>query len=249
MKRLAATTSGDYVACTPPELKSYLPSFAAPKKVSNANMTDADRNLQGLLEIIAAPLVSIVDATTTPRQLLDLIYSDDPNMKCGICYSPFCMICRGPPYACGAYCPQCNRFFHVHCCAGWAENSKETPSNVLKCPICFYLLKVPGAMFRVKKLQAALEHSFDADPNTRHKVTKLRAGDLPNWQTLSCIWCRNIFENPDSDVYQCGNADCGAYYHEECLNRCEDVHQGRCRQCDGLLRRSQDAARGISRIV
>ena len=146
LKRISRQTSGDYVECTPQELKSWLPSFAAVKKQSNVNQTEQDKNLKGLLEIIAAPLISLRENVKVPGDLLKLAASKDAASKCGICYSPDCMICKGPAFACGAFCPNCNRFFHMHCAAAWSENSKDMPTGVFKCPICFSLLKVPGAL-------------------------------------------------------------------------------------------------------
>lgn len=70
LKRITRATSGDYVECNLKDLKSWLPSFAAVKKQNNANQTEADKNLKGLLEIIAAPLISIRDNVKKPGDLL-----------------------------------------------------------------------------------------------------------------------------------------------------------------------------------
>jgi hypothetical protein len=249
LKRISRATSGDYVECNLKDLKSWLPSFAAVKKQSNANQTDADKNLKGLLEIIAAPLISIRDNVKKPGDLLKLAAAKDASSKCGICYSPDCMICKGPAFACGAFCPNCNRFFHVHCAAAWAENSKDTPNNVFKCPVCFSLLKVPGELYRVKVLQGRLKDSFHS-PKEKLEMDKLKAKDLGmGWETFTCAKCYGIFESPDSEVMRCGNKECRALYHSKCLDKVEEKNQGRCRVCDSPFRRKFDAARGIQRIV
>jgi hypothetical protein len=249
LKRISKTTSGDYVECAPHELKSWLPSFAAVKKQSNINQTEADKNLKGLLEIIAAPLISIRENVKKPADLLALTNAKDASSKCGICYMPDCMICKGPAFACGAYCPNCNRFFHMHCAAAWSENSKDMPTGVFKCPVCFSLLKVPGALYRVKVLQSRLKDSFQP-PKDRLEMEKVKAKDLGmSWATLTCTKCYGIFESPDEEVMRCGNKDCGALYHIKCLDKVDEVRQGRCRKCDSPFRRRFDAQKGIQRVV
>jgi hypothetical protein len=236
------------VECSISELKSWLPSFAAVKKSGNVNQTEADKNLKGLLELIAAPLKTIREQVQKPKDLLALMNSKDPSTKCGICYSPDCMICKGPPFACGAYCPNCNRFFHAHCAAAWAENSKDMPTNVFKCPICFSLLKVPGELYRVKVLQGRLKDSFHP-PSDKVEMQKVQAKDLGlNWQSETCVQCHGIFEKPDDDVIVCGNPECKSKYHPKCLDKVEEIHKGRCRVCDYNFRRKFDARKGIVKI-
>jgi hypothetical protein len=249
LKRATRATSGDYVECKIQELKSWLPSFAAEKKQQNVNQTEADKNMKGLLELIASPLKSIRDQVTSPNDLLKLVQSTDATAKCGICYSDTCMICKGPSYACGSYCPNCNRFFHIHCAAAWAENSKDTPNNVFKCPVCFSLCKVPGELYRIKVLKGRLKDSF-LPSNQKLDTKKIQASDLgTNWMYETCVVCGGIFENQGDDVLVCSAPDCGALYHPQCLDKNEQVHDGRCRKCDILLRRKFDANKGVMRIV
>jgi len=241
LKRITRSTEGDYVECNLKEIKSWLPSFAAVKKKTNINQTDKDKNSKALLELIAAPLKTIREQIQTPKDLLKLVVSEDQTVKCGICYSLNCMICKGPPYACGAFCPNCNRFFHVHCAAAWSENSKDMPTNVFKCPICFSLLKVPGAVYRVKVLQSRLKDSF-VPPTDRVEMIKVKASELgTNWKFETCAKCHAIFNNPEDEVLICGNKDCGARYHPDCIDEIEKSHQGRCRVCDVNIRRKFDA--------
>jgi len=50
---------------------------------------------------------------------------------------------------------------HLHCASGWAESQKDMPSTVLKCPFCFFLLKVPGSIYRIKVLKGRLQDFYD----------------------------------------------------------------------------------------
>ncbi len=249
LKRIAQATNGDYVECKPGEIKSWLPSFATVKKQMDINKSEADKNLKGLLELIAQPLITIRDEITKPGDLVDLMDEGKQEYKCGICHMRYCMICKGPPFACGAYCPSCNRFFHVHCASGWAENSEDTPNNVFKCPVCFSLCKVPGELYRVKVLKGRLKDSF-LPPDKQYNTKKIKAGQMGDeWYLETCTVCGNIFESEDEDVYVCGNPDCGALYHKDCLDKTEDHHDGRCRYCDSPLRRRFDSSRGVQRVV
>ena len=235
LKRVTRATGGDFVECKLSELKSWLPSFAAVKKQTNINQTEADKNLKIAMDVIAAPLKTIRDQIVKPADLLKLITTEDASVKCGICYSLNCMICKGPPYACGAYCPNCGRFFHVHCAAGWAEAQSQKegmPPNVFKCPVCFSLLKVPGAVNRVKILQARLKEEF-IPPTDKVDMKKVKAKELgANWASEICAKCANIFDSPDEEVLVCGNSECNAKYHVKCMDEVDQVHQGRCRVCD-----------------
>ncbi len=90
------------------------------------------------------------------------------------------------------YCPNCGRFFHVHCAAGWAEAQSQKegmPPNVFKCPVCFSLLKVPGAVNRVKILQARLKEEF-IPPTDKVDMKKVKVRN--SGQTGLLKYVRNV---------------------------------------------------------
>ena len=71
---------------------------------------------------LRADLITLEEGIKTVADLKKLVTQEDDTMKCGICHSNDCMMCKGPAFACGVFCPECKRFFHQHCCAGWAES-------------------------------------------------------------------------------------------------------------------------------
>jgi hypothetical protein len=249
LKMIAKETNGGYSECEPGNFTNHATSFANHKKIIEDNTTKEDRDLKGLLELIAKPLNTLESEITTPAKLLELITSQDQKYMCGVCYSDRCMMCKGPAYACGAFCPSCGRFYHLHCAAGWAENSTDTPKNVLKCPSCFHLLKVPGSVHRVNVLKDEFARIYEF-PEMKYNAEKIKASELgKDWKSKTCAYCHGIFEDDNTTVFRCGNPNCGAVYHEQCLDKNEDQTKGRCRNCDTIMRRRFDAHRGISRIV
>ena len=64
------------------------------------------------LEIIAQPLDALEKKIIEPADLLKFVTQKDASTTCAICYSDYCGICKGPSYACGAFCPKCGKFFH-----------------------------------------------------------------------------------------------------------------------------------------
>lgn len=249
IKSLALRTRGEYIECPLEDAVSYIQSLAPRKKIASINQSEKDRNMTAFLEIIAQPLVRMETKIKKPKDLLKFVTAEDDSTKCAICHSQVCMICKGPSYACGAYCPNCDRFVHEHCFAAWAENSKDTPPSIGKCPICFGLLKVPGAIFRVKVLQAQLKGKLEFNDNEKYRVEKLKAKDLGiKGAQIECLWCYKVF-NADEDIIKCGNPNCNAYYHYQCFNNMINHTKNRCRLCDTLQSRGLDAHPALQKIA
>ncbi|MHA1869757.1 MAG: hypothetical protein ACTSXF_02310, partial [Promethearchaeota archaeon] len=248
LRSVASGTHGEYIKCTINDAEAYISSLAPKKKNVSMNQSEADKNMVSFLELIAQPLIRLDDKIKDPMELTKIITSEDESTTCAICHSSTCMICKGPPFACGAYCPNCGRFFHEHCFAAWAENSKDTPPNIGKCPVCFALLKVPGAMYRVKVLSSRLKGQFEPDEK-RYKARKIKARDLGiKGAQIECDWCHNIFD-ANEDILECGNPDCDAHYHMDCFNEMIKHTKDRCRVCDTLQSRTIDANPALKRIV
>jgi hypothetical protein len=249
LRSLVAGTKGEYIISSESDAEAYVSSLAPKKKQVSVNETEADKNMKAFLEIIAQPLESLEKKIKLPSDLLKFVKMEDSSTKCAICYSDSCMICRGPSYACGSFCPNCGRFFHEHCFAAWAENSKDSPSpNIGKCPLCFALLKVPGAMYRVKVLQGKLKGAFDVS-DQKFTAQKVKAKDLGlKGSQISCSFCRNIFD-ANEEIFECGNPDCHAYYHQNCFQAMAKHTKDRCRVCDTVQTRRFDANPGLQRIT
>lgn len=248
LKSIAAGTKGDYIVTSLNDATAYMSSLAQRKKIVSVNQSEADKNMTAFLDIIAQPLQRLDAKIKTPKDLKQFITATDDRSKCAICHSDSCMICRGPSFACGASCPNCGRFFHEHCFAAWAESQKDSPPNIGKCPICFALLKVPGAMFRVKVLQGHMKGRF-TPPAEKYKAEKIKAKELGiTGAQIECPWCQKAF-NPEEDVLKCGNPMCNAYYHIKCFDAMIKKTGDRCRVCDSLQARRLDTNPALMRIT
>ena len=250
LKTIAKRTMGFFHICkNASEVESVLTQLAPGRVVEgeDAFQTQEDRDMKGLLEVIAADLITLEEGIKTVEDLKRLVTQSDDTMKCGICHSNDCMMCKGPAFACGVFCPECKRFFHQHCCAGWAESQKDTPKTVFKCPVCFHLLKVPGTVHRIKMLKEGLTEN-QPQPKTRElkkfNINEIGVAGATKW----CAWCKNVF-NPKEEVYNCGDSTCGAFYHLDCIDDVIDKTMNRCRNCDSPFGKSARAGSGIERIV
>ncbi|MHA1368383.1 MAG: hypothetical protein ACTSWN_12275 [Promethearchaeota archaeon] len=72
----------------------------------------------------------------------DLVPVDDvrPEMKCSICFKETSPVCNTDALV---KCPSCNTLYHDCCLVSWSEQSNIGIEHVFRCPICFYLIKLP----------------------------------------------------------------------------------------------------------
>ncbi|HMF31566.1 MAG TPA: VWA domain-containing protein [Candidatus Lokiarchaeia archaeon] len=249
MKRCARITGGDFIMCELSDMAANAASMAVKKGRSSISQTTEDKNLPAaLIDKIAAPLLPLGDKIKTPQDLIDIVTNESKETMCAICHSDSCMMCHGPKYACGCFCPQCGRFMHLHCASAWAESQKDMPSNVLKCPVCFFLLKVPQSVYRIKVLKGRLKDFYD--PKSLKFDARMTSIDQLGTAGLSakCAICNNVFDAGE-EFYQCGNPECGAFYHKDCYSEFSPKSGDRCRVCDGQMRLKLGAHPGIQRIV
>ncbi len=249
LETIAKRTMGLYfLVRNPSELEGITSSLAPSKtEMDDAFQSQEDRDMKGLLEIIAAPLITLEEGIKTLEDLKKLVTQQDENMKCGICHSPDCMFCKGPSFSCGVFCPECGRFFHSHCCAGWAESQKDMPKTVFKCPVCFHLLKIPGSLHRISILKEQLLEN-QRQPKT-YDMKKFNINEIgPKAAMKFCSWCKNVF-NPKEIVFTCGAPGCDSFYHSDCMEEMAKKTMNRCRTCDAPLGKGTKSVAGIERIV
>ncbi len=249
LQLISKRTMGEYYFLeSPSEVEGILTALAPGKAVvgEDAFQSREDRDMRGLLEVIAAPLNTLEERITNVEELKKLVNQEDESMKCGICHSPDCMFCKGPAFSCGAFCPECGRFFHQHCCAGWAESQKDTPKSVFKCPVCFHLCKVPSTVHRITVLKDNLTES-QRHPKSLD-VKKFNINEIGAAGAIKfCAWCRNVF-NPNETVFNCPS--CGAFYHADCMEVMLNKTIDRCRVCDTHFGKSYlKSGGGIERII
>jgi uncharacterized protein YegL len=236
LKRLADISNGKYYFNNDLETlkESALNYYESSLSDSTSQSDDVIKNPQYLRKI-AAPLLRVQDLTKDQEQKLKQIRGVANYKKCSICFSEKDPITKGSFYLTGRFCPNCNSPFHVHCLAGWAESQDESHlkrSGTVRCPHCFYLLKIPSEVTKAKRLKALTTRSEtkakSGDEEKEHPAYKTVAEELGAEATYSsCPVCNMIFETSD-EIIKCGNPDCGALYHEDCFTKLKD---GVCKSC------------------
>ncbi|MHA1725091.1 MAG: VWA domain-containing protein [Promethearchaeota archaeon] len=214
------------------------------RKFAYSNVKSFGKKVQTPLENpvfarkIAAPLLTLQDLTKDQEERLKQIRGEVDYKKCSICFMEQDPINGASFFLTGRYCPNCQAPFHIHCLSEWADSQKDNVFNkasVVRCPHCFYLLKIPSEVSQVKRLKILspsktslnseiTPQEFDA---TKHKVSELGEGALYK----SCPVCNFIFE-PEQHVIMCNNPECKTLYHEECFKKLEGSI---CKICSAKL--------------
>ncbi len=136
---------------------------------------------------------------TEPQEFLEIIASDllqideildDSELICQICFTKECA-CQGilDFYTHGRKCPNCGKIMHL-CCAGkWAENQNLEHNyigfpTVLRCPFCFYLLKVPKEFVNFDEILEKLQKKYIESKKKfeeRLKSEQIKIGQLESF--------------------------------------------------------------------
>ncbi|MHA1149051.1 MAG: hypothetical protein ACTSR8_12505 [Promethearchaeota archaeon] len=226
LQRIAEITGGNYHYITDEDEFFKVINIVAEKKKKKATIFDDGKSdsLDGLSKDIASPLLKIDDLTDNQRSQINF-----EELKCSICHADRCMICETGFYGCGRFCPSCLKPLHLHCAIKWSEiqqkneNSKADDFKVLRCPFCYYLLKIP-IMIKRQTVQV----SSDKENIIRKKRFSNASSDL---MTSVCGHpdCGIMFdETIDTYVYRCDA--CNNYFHEDCFMN-EFSQTGKCPYC------------------
>jgi len=185
------------------------------------------------LRKISADLLRVQDLTKDQEQQLLQIRGLADYKKCSICFSDENPYTKSSFYLSGRYCPNCQTPYHVHCLSSWANSQKEKKmkqAGAVRCPHCFYLLKIPTEVSQVQKLTSLAkpvikEKKEPARPERSH-VESVHFSDLDSDAMFSsCPVCNFIFEE-GQNILNCQN--CGTLYHEKCF---KDLQHSRCKNC------------------
>ena len=185
------------------------------------------------LRKIAADLLRVQDMTKDQEQRLLHMKGLGDYKKCSICFSDENPYTKSSFYVSGRYCANCQTPFHIHCLSYWASSLKDRKmrqSGTVRCPHCFYLLKIPTEVSQVQKLTSLARPRIKAKkepkpPEVSHvelvKYTDLDSDDMLN----SCPVCNFIFEE-DQKIVRCDN--CKILFHQTCF---KDLTESRCKNC------------------
>ncbi len=213
-------------------------SFATDNvKMPGSDENSAVRNPAILRKIAADPL-RVQDLTEDQEQRIKQLRGEADYKKCSICFSETDPNSKGTFFLTGRYCPNCQSPFHIHCLAGWAASQNERnikQSGTCRCPHCFYLLRIPTDVSQMRKLRtlsALSQKKTEIHGPETYQATKINSSDLEGDELYSsCPVCNYIFE-PDQEIIECGNPDCGSLYHLECFSK---LINGQCKSCGNKL--------------
>ncbi|TXT62292.1 MAG: von Willebrand factor type A domain protein [Promethearchaeota archaeon] len=239
LKRLTDLTNGTYYYINDLEtLKESSIAFANSNVVPKSTTYKSPIENPSFLRKIAANLLRVRDLTKSMEQKLKQIRGVANYKKCSICFSDVDPHTKGSFYLTGRYCPNCQAPFHIHCLAGWADSQDDTllkRSGTVRCPHCFYLLKIPTEVTQAQKLKilsgSRTVTSLDSKNIEEFTVDKIEAHRLGvQARYNACPVCNTIFEK-DQDIIKCPKCET-LYHYEECFPK---LHDGTCRNCGSRL--------------
>jgi hypothetical protein len=175
----------------------------------------------------------VQDLTKDQEQRLLQIRGLADYKKCSICFSDTNPFTKSSFFVSGRYCPHCQTPYHIHCLAAWADSQKDGKmrrAGTVRCPHCFYLLKIPTEVTQARKLTSLVKPRIKEKPESKvpevseaisTKYNELREDDVFD----SCPVCNFIFEE-GQELIRCAN--CNTLYHKSCY---EDLRDSRCKKC------------------
>jgi len=172
------------------------------------------------LRKIAADLLRVQDLTKDQEQRLKQIRGLGDYKKCSICFSDTNPYTKSSFYISGRYCPNCKTPYHIHCLNSWAEAQKDRKmrmSGSVRCPHCFYLLKIPTEVSQAQKLTSMIKPRIKQKPAPKEPevshAEKVNFKDLDSDEHFkACLVCNYIFEE-GQEILRCDN--CKTLYHEK----------------------------------
>ena len=185
------------------------------------------------LRKIAADLLRVQDLTKDQEQRVLQMRGLVDYKKCSICFSDENPYTRSSFYLSGRYCPNCQTPYHIHCLSSWANSQKDRKmkqAGAVRCPHCFYLLKIPTEVSQVQKLASLTRPIIKSKkdpkiPELAH-VELIKFNDLDSDDMFkSCPVCNYIFEE-GQDILRCDN--CKSLFHETHFNK---LIESRCKNC------------------
>jgi len=152
------------------------------------------------------------------------------KMQCQICFSYISPIKNYSLYKTGRLCSHCGTPMHIHCAGTWALKSSEH-KNLFRCPYCYTLLKIPGAILNGLNKKTYKEEGADS----KKRFVKMIAiePEKLKQKNKDCLFCFKPIKSVSfQKTFKCSN--CKAYFHKKCL---EDMYKvdKKCLNCEGNI--------------
>ena len=108
-------------------------------------------------------------------------------------------------------------------------------AGTVRCPHCFYLLKIPTEVSQIQKLKNLSKPSLRQSKTTtgpqEYEAKLIKFEDLDAEAMFSsCPVCNLIFEEHQK-IVKCGN--CDTLYHKQCFEKLSNSH---CKSCEAILK-------------
>lgn len=234
LKKISDLTGGTYYYNNDPDsLMKAAHELAYSNIKTYGNSKSAIMESPVFLRKISADLLRVQDLTKDQEQRLLQIRGLADYKKCSICFSDTNPYTKSSFFVSGRYCPNCQTPYHIHCLAAWADSQKDSKmrrAGTVRCPHCFYLLKIPTEVTQARKLTSLVKPRIKG--NNEPKTPEISEALLTKYNELSeddvfgsCPVCNFIFEE-GQELVRCGN--CNTLYHRNCF---ESLRNNRCKTC------------------
>ncbi|MHA1695576.1 MAG: VWA domain-containing protein [Candidatus Helarchaeota archaeon] len=211
LDKLAKNTGGEYTRVfESTTLNQTMVHLSEKKEIPYSQAKKMDN--AEILSEIAEELFRPTDLAETQEQLVRL-FTGKEKETCIICFQEQDPFTHAPFYSSGRYCPNCKSPMHMSCAAEWAAQSKVGTANVFRCPRCFFLLKVPKSIHKLKTISESVKARSRQPIEVGSARFLLITRPNEEMESSICPICHFIFESPPA--YLCSN--CHTYYHVECL--------------------------------
>nr|QEE16702.1 von Willebrand factor type A domain protein [Candidatus Prometheoarchaeum syntrophicum] len=152
------------------------------------------------------------------------------KINCQICFSKISPIKKYSLYKTGRLCPHCGTPMHLHCAGTWALKSSEH-KGLFRCPYCYTLLKIPGAILNGLNKKS---NKKEGSESKKQLVKMIVIGPEKLKQKYSdCLYCFKPIKNVSfQKTFQCSN--CKAYFHKKCLEEMYKLDK-KCLNCNGNI--------------
>lgn len=227
LKRITEITGGSYYYMQDQvEYEEIIQKLADKKRIQVSTLLDNkdEDSLDQMSKDIASPLLKIDELSEKQRSQTNF-----EELKCSICHSEKCMTCETGFFGCGRFCPNCLKPIHLHCAIKWAETQnkeKEIDDNhlVLRCPFCYYLLRIP---ITVQRTTVESKNQYKTNYIRKIKFSE-DAGEIM-MSICNHPDCGIMFDDTmDTFVYKCDA--CKSFFHTDCLVK-EISKSGKCPHC------------------
>jgi hypothetical protein len=157
------------------------------------------------------------------------------DLTCKICFSQSSTMLHSSTKRTLRFCPACDTPLHLYCATMWSIQTQEK-GNMIRCPYCYNLLKIPTILRRGLKIQKKLDQKNKTQP---HFVKMIRFKNDPSKkENVNIFWeCCYCFEDiptnlENNDLYSCSK--CSALFHKHCLQKIYKKNK-KCPNCHGEL--------------